>query len=212
MTGRRLRRATDDPISRFGPLDVDRAAAADGGPDRRAVHRVLGHLLSLRRRVARRPATVYRAPVRAAAAGPRRRRGAPAGRPAAGSGPAATPPSPASSSPVTCCSGITPSRRSGPASRPCSATCRSSWSASSRGWSSGSGRRGTPCLRCPSSSSGVVLISGVIGAGAYGADPTLGVVLGLADRVSATRATCCSSASAAAIRGARPARSPSRRS
>ena len=51
--------------------------------------------------------------------------------------------------------------------------------ASSRGWSSASGRRGRRCSAVPVVLVGVVLISGVIGAGAYGADPALGVVLGV---------------------------------
>ena len=45
--------------------------------------------------------------------------------------------------------------------------------------SSGSGRRGRMLLALPVVLAGVVLISGVVGGGAYGADPGLGVVLGL---------------------------------
>ena len=64
----------------------------------------------------------------------------------------------------------------------------------------------TTLLALPVVLAGVVLISGVIGGGAYGADPTLGVHPGRPHRDLLQRATCCSSASAAATRGDRPVR------
>ena len=54
---------------------------------------------------------------------------------------------------------------------------------SSRGSSSGSGRRGRCSSRSRSCSLGVVLISGIVGTGAYGSAPAIGVVLGLATAI-----------------------------
>ncbi len=57
--------------------------------------------------------------------------------------------SPASSSPATSSCGTTSSRRSGPGSPPCWATCRCWWSPRSRGGCSANARRPACSPRCP---------------------------------------------------------------
>ena len=59
---------------------------------------------------------------------------------------------------------------------------------------------------------GVVLISGVIGSGAYGADPTLGVVLGIATALCYSGYLLVIRVGRSRSRAGRRARSPSRRS
>ncbi len=87
--------------------------------------------------------------------------------------------SPGCSSRATSSSGTTPSPPWVRASRRSSGTSRSSSSRSSPGRSCGSGPGARTLASVPVVLAGVVLISGVVGADAYGSNPGLGVLFGV---------------------------------
>ena len=188
----------------LGPLDWFAAASAPCGPARRDVHRVLGRLLPLRGRVA---VDRHRLPggLRAAAAGPRRVRRVAATRSAAAAVAVRSPRSPASSSPVTSCSGTTPSRPSERGWRRCSGNLQViivGLRRLARCWASGRpGRPWSPCRSCWSGSSSSRASSA---AARTAPNPQLGVVLGIATAI-------CYSAYLLLIRLRRPRPAPAGR-